>query len=77
VAELGFDPVARRVVRLLLGVGTDTVGLTHEQLAQRVASTRESVTKALGWLTRERVVEQRRGEIRILDRRRLVEILGP
>lgn len=75
LALLGFDPVARRVARALAEAGPERLDLTHEELGQRVATTRESVTKALAWLAAQGLVERGRGAIRVLDRPRLEALL--
>ncbi|HXE71922.1 MAG TPA: Crp/Fnr family transcriptional regulator [Candidatus Nitrosotenuis sp.] len=72
LADLGFLPVRQRVAARLLEILASAPGpelaLTHQELAARVAATRESVSKALGSLAREGVLELSRGKIRVLDR---------
>ncbi len=52
--------------------GTDTVRLTHEQIAKYMASAREVVSRMLKYFSTEGIVEtSRSGGIKILDKRRL------
>ena len=52
--------------------GTDTVKLTHEQIAKYMASAREVVSRMLKYFAGEGIVEtSRSGGIKILDKRRL------
>ena len=52
--------------------GTDTVKLTHEQIAKYMASAREVVSRMLKYFAGEGIVETSRlGGIKILDKRRL------
>ena len=75
MAILGFEPVVRRVARALLEhAGTSGEAdwhVTHQDLAERVATTRESVTKAVGWLVRQELVTARRGRLEIRSPHRL------
>ncbi len=48
--------------------------LSRTELAQMIASTRESVTKALIWFHQEEMIEMNRNRINILDNVRLKEI---
>lgn len=75
MAILGFEPVARRVARVLHEQGTPTVRLTHQELAERVAATREAVTKALAWLARQGLLRSARGRVEVEDARRLAELV--
>lgn len=79
VAVLGFESVAQRIARLIardLSPSEGVLKLTHRDLAERVAATRESVTKALGLLARQGFVELGRGSIRVLDREGLEALAG-
>jgi CRP-like cAMP-binding protein len=46
--------------------------LSHQELANLIGATRETVTVTLGQLQRERLIEVRRRRIQVLDRGRLV-----
>jgi len=48
--------------------------LSRSEMAQMVASTRESVTKTLIWFKNEGMIEMQKNEIRIVDRERMLEI---
>ena len=52
----------------------DGLAMTHQELAERIATTRESVSKALGALAREGLIRLSRGRITLLDRETLVGI---
>ena len=51
--------------------GTDTVLLTHEQIAKYRGSAREVVSRMLKYFSSEGLVEVSRGGIKLLDRKRL------
>lgn len=51
--------------------GTDTVRLTHEQIARYMASAREVVSRMLKYFSGEGIVEVTRGGVKILDKARL------
>lgn len=78
VAVLGFESVAQRIARLIARdmPSGEKLALTHRDLAERVAATRESVTKALGLLARQGFLELGRGSIRIVDRAGLEALAG-
>lgn len=70
MSVLAFDGVAQRVARYLLEravAGEPRLRVTHQDIGERVAATRESVTKALGLLARSGAVKLRRGEVEICD----------
>ncbi len=52
-------------------LATDTVNLTHEQIAKYIGSAREVVSRMLKYFAGESIVELSRKGIRILDRKRL------
>ena len=51
--------------------------VTHGDLAQAIGSTRETVTRILGHLTRDRLIERRNDEIVILDTDELARLATP
>ncbi len=51
--------------------GTDTVKMTHEQIAKYMGSAREVVSRMLKHFVREGLVEVSRGGVKIPDKRRL------
>ncbi len=75
---LGFESVATRIARHLTRdlPPQKTYQLTHRDLAERVAATRESVTKALGLLARQGFLELGRGTVTVLDRVGLSALAG-
>jgi CRP/FNR family transcriptional regulator len=55
--------------------GTDTVKLTHEQIAKYMASAREVVSRMLKYFASEGIVETSRSQgIKILDKKRLRDL---
>ena len=51
--------------------GTDTVKMTHEQIARLMGSAREVVSRMLKYFEEENMVTLSRGEVRISDRKKL------
>ena len=51
--------------------GTDTVKLTHDQIARYMGSAREVVSRMLKYFSSEGIVEISRGGIRVIDKKRL------
>lgn len=51
--------------------GSDTVTLTHEQIAKHLGSAREVVTRMLKYFQSEGIVSVSRGGIKVLDEKRL------
>lgn len=54
--------------------GSDTISLTHEQIAKYMASAREVVSRMLKYFANEGIVEASRKGVRILDKARLREV---
>jgi CRP/FNR family transcriptional regulator len=54
--------------------GSDSIRLTHEQIARYMGSAREVVSRMLKYFSAEGIVENTRGGIKILDKRRLREL---
>ena len=52
-------------------LGTDTIHMTHEQIAQQISSAREAVARMLKQFSEDGLVELKRGAIRLLDQRGL------
>ncbi len=53
---------------------SDSIKLTHEQIARYMGSAREVVSRMLKYFSAEGIVENTRGGIRILDKKRLREL---
>lgn len=51
--------------------GSDTVNLTHEQIAKYMGSAREVVSRMLKYFSTEKMVEVSRKGVRLLDKKRL------
>ena len=52
-------------------LGTDTIHMTHEQIAQQISSAREAVARMLKQFSEDGLVELKRGDIRLLDQKGL------
>lgn len=55
-------------------LGSDTIALTHGQIARYMGSAREVVSRMLKYFASEGIVEVSRGGVTILDRKRLREL---
>jgi CRP/FNR family transcriptional regulator len=56
--------------------GSDTIKLTHEQIAKYMGSAREVVSRMVKYFATEGIVESSRGGIRVLDKQKLRKIAG-
>lgn len=74
--ENSLDSVRTRLIRALLAENEGFLATTHQQLAERLGTTRESVSKSLGELSRAGLVRVTRGKISILDSARLQSVDG-
>ena len=54
--------------------GSDTLTLTHEQIARYMGSAREVVSRMLKYFSNEGIVEFSRNGIKILDKKRLRDL---
>ena len=76
--QILFMSMDKRLAIFLLDemakTGSDTVHLTHEQIAKYMGSAREVVTRMLKYFSTEDIVELSRGGIRILDKKRLRDL---
>ena len=76
IRSLGLIPsVQERLAKLLVDLAADcragsgiNIGLCHEELAQLIGSSRESVTRTLGDFKRNKIAELKGATLRILDR---------
>jgi CRP/FNR family transcriptional regulator, cyclic AMP receptor protein len=73
--RVGTEPVQRRLAYWLCEQQADTISVTHQDLAAQLATTRESVSKALGHLRRQKCIDSRRGRITIRNKNALAEML--
>lgn len=55
-------------------LGTDTIHMTHEQIAQQISSAREAVARMLKQFSEDGLVELKRGAIRLLDQKGLKDL---
>ena len=82
LVELLFTPAPRRISRHLVRLGQPAfpdVGdgwhhISQDDIAERTATTRATVNRALRSLEQRRIVELGRGRIRVLDREQLVRL---
>lgn len=72
--SVGTQSVQRRLAYWLCERADGVVSITHHELAAQLATTRESVSKALGQLRRLNLVSSGRGAIEVLDARSLAEM---
>lgn len=74
---MSFD---RRLAVFLLDetakAGTETLKMTQEEVARYMGSAREVVSRMLKYFSSEGLVQIARGEIRICDRKKLMEVLN-
>lgn len=54
---------------------SDTIELTHEQIAKYIGSAREVVSRMLKYFAQEGIVELSRRGVRVIDRKRLKEMI--
>lgn len=73
--QILFMSMDKRLAIFLLDecarIGSDTVSLTHEQIARYMCSAREVVSRMLKYFANEGIVEVSRKEVKILDKKRL------
>jgi CRP/FNR family transcriptional regulator, cyclic AMP receptor protein len=69
-----FSTIGERLLGQLrsLAQGRREVRVTHQMLADRVGATRENVSRVLGLLREQGILELKRGSIQILDHERLL-----
>ena len=69
--QLLFKGLDRRLAGFLLSeaerTGSDTICMTHEQIAQHISSAREAVARMLKQFSEEGLVELKRGAITLRD----------
>jgi len=70
--QILFKGLDRRLAEFLLSeaarTGSDTIRMTHEQLAQHISSAREAVARMLKTFSEEGLVELKRGIITLRDK---------
>lgn len=76
LAEVSFDPVQLRLARFLLSQEGVELSITQQQLAEYLAATRESVSKALSAFGRNGWVKTGRGKINLLNRTALQQLVA-
>ena len=70
--QILFKGLDRRLAEFLLAeaerTGSDTIRMTHEQIAQHISSAREAVARMLKGFSEDGLVELRRGAITLQDK---------
>lgn len=76
--QILFMSLDKRLAIFLLDetarTGTDSITLTHEQIAKYIGSAREVVSRMLKYFANEGIVESSRKGIKILDKKRLQKL---
>lgn len=76
--QILFMSMDRRLAIFLIDEATrtnsDTIALTHEQIARYIGSAREVVSRMLKYFASEDIVEVSRGGVKILDKKRLRQL---
>lgn len=79
IEQILFMSFDKRLARFLLDEASrtksDRVPLTHDQIARYIGSAREVVSRMLRYFVGEGLVEQYRGGIKIVDKKRLREMI--
>lgn len=70
IERISFGSIRQRLAAQILEFGTDqfTLPMTHQELASRLGTVREVVTRNLGRFQAEKLIEVSGREVRILDR---------
>jgi CRP/FNR family transcriptional regulator len=76
VEEVAFGPMDQRLANLLLERGPQ-VAATHQMIADELGTVREVVSRRLKQLEAAGLVRLDRGQIAVLDPRRLAQLAGP
>ena len=78
VQSLAFSPLNARLAEALLRLSetSDTIQATHERLASEIGSSREVVSRQLSAFAQQGVISLSRGQVHILDRDALSQILN-
>lgn len=76
--QILFQGLDRRLANFLIAeqarVGSDTIRMTHEQIALHISSAREAVARILKRFSEEGLVELKRGAIILCDREALAKL---
>lgn len=70
VERLAFHRIDRRIAEFLIeraDAGLHNVAMTHQRIAEEIGSVREMVTRALGQLAEQGLVELSRAGVRLID----------
>lgn len=79
IEQILFMSMDKRLAQFLLDEASrtkrDSIPLTHDQIARYIGSAREVVSRMLRYFVGEGLVEQYRGGIRIVDKKRLRKMI--
>ncbi|MBQ7956444.1 MAG: Crp/Fnr family transcriptional regulator [Clostridia bacterium] len=77
--QILFMSLDKRLAIFLLDeiarTGSDTVSLTHEQIAKYMGSAREVVSRMLKYFSNEKLVEVSRKGVKVIDKKRLRQLI--
>lgn len=77
--QILFLKIDQRVAQFLwdesVQKNSNTLSITHDEIARYIGSAREVITKVLKYLSEENVVELKRGIVQILDKEKLRSFL--
>ena len=71
VQQMIFEPIGRRLASFLLDCGKKTVNITQQEVAVKLNTAREVVSRALRKMENEGIVKLSRGKITVVDREAL------
>jgi CRP/FNR family transcriptional regulator len=72
--EVAFHTLDARLAKLLIDTGLDSVGRTHQQIADELGTAREVVSRQLKRFEQKGWVSMGRGQVDIQDREKLMEL---
>lgn len=73
--DILFIKLDRRIAQYILSHSKkDTINTTHEEIAKRINSSREVVSRMLKEMEREEIIKLGRGQIKIIDKNRLMRV---
>ncbi len=75
LGEFVFEGIEKRLAKELLSTSADTIKLTHQELANKLGSAREVISRQLKQFESKGWVELNRGTVSILDREALTVLI--
>ncbi len=74
VESISFEHIAARLARFLVQQDSNPVHTTHQNLATELGSAREVISRQLKQFEKQGLIQQHRGEIRILQKQALLAL---